>query len=161
MELVDRVDAEDRVIGVVSRAEAVRHGWLHRIAATVCRDPEGRILVYRRAAGLSRFPGHYDVMVGGAVGAGESYPAAAARELAEELGVDVPVRPVVRFLCRGAVGTYWLTVCEAVVTAPVRPDPREIAWHGWVGEPELPGLLRTRPCIADGQEAFARYRAAR
>ncbi|MDP4512012.1 NUDIX domain-containing protein [Nonomuraea turcica] len=43
---------------------------------------------------MSRFPGYYDVMVGGAVGVGvgESYEEAAVRELAEELGVRVPVR---------------------------------------------------------------------
>ncbi|MFI5911733.1 NUDIX domain-containing protein [Dactylosporangium sp. NPDC051541] len=159
-ELVERVDADDRVMAVVPRAEAIRNGWLHRIAATVCRDARGRILVYRRASDLSRYPSMYDVMFGGAVGAGESYRAAAARELAEELGVDAAVRPVVRFLCRGAAGSYWLTVCEAAITGRLRPDPREIAWHGWVRATALPALVRSRPFIADGQAAFARYRAA-
>ncbi|MGP3920884.1 NUDIX domain-containing protein [Nonomuraea sp. 10N515B] len=49
---------------------------------------------------MSRFPGYYDVMVGGAVGVGESYEEAAVRELAEELGVRVPVRFLFKFLCR-------------------------------------------------------------
>lgn len=47
-ELVEQVDDQDRVLGVVERGEAVRSGWLHRVATTVCRRPDGRILVHRR-----------------------------------------------------------------------------------------------------------------
>lgn len=49
-ELVDRVDERDRVVGVAVRAEAVREGWLHRVATIVCRDRQGRILVHRRTS---------------------------------------------------------------------------------------------------------------
>ncbi|KPC90596.1 NTP pyrophosphohydrolase, partial [Streptomyces sp. NRRL F-6602] len=44
-EWVDRVDEHDRVIGVVERGEAVRNGWPHRIAVTVCHRADGRYLV--------------------------------------------------------------------------------------------------------------------
>ncbi len=94
-EFVEHVDEQDRVLAVVSRGDAVRHGWLHRIAVTVYRDRAGRVLVHRRSEGVSRFPGHYEVVAGGAVTAGESYQEAAARELAEELGIRVPVRFIV------------------------------------------------------------------
>ncbi|MFB9447183.1 NUDIX domain-containing protein [Dactylosporangium vinaceum] len=156
-EYVDRVDDRDRVIGAVPRAEALRHGWLHRIAATVCRDPGGRILVYRRPGDAARYPDHHDVMFGGAVGAGESYAGAAARELHEELGVRAAVRPVVRFLCHGVLGSYWLAVHETTLTGPIDPDPREVAWHGWVAVPDLPALVGQRRFIPDGQQAFRRY----
>ncbi len=159
-ERVERVDDQDRVVGVVDRAEAIRHGWLHRVATTVCRDRRERILVYRRAPGLSRFPGHYDVMFGGAVAVGESYATAAARELREELGVDAAVRPVCTFLCRGVISPYWLGVHEAVLAGEVTPDPREISWHGWLTEAELADAVRTWPFIPDGQEAFTRYLTA-
>lgn len=116
-ELVDRVDENDLVIGVVDRAEAIEKGWLHRVATTVCRDPLGRILVHRRPDGASRFPGQYNWLIGGAAEAGESWEQAAARELGEELGVfGVPVRPVFRFLCEGEISPYWLGVHEAVLS---------------------------------------------
>lgn len=101
VELVERVDELDRVVGVVERDEAIRRGWLHRVATTVCRDGAGRVLVHRRADGHPRFPGHYDWLVGGAADVGESWEEAAARELTEELGVRVDVRFVFKFLCRG------------------------------------------------------------
>ncbi|QEV06883.1 hypothetical protein CP972_15600 [Streptomyces prasinus] len=36
------VDEQDRVSGVVERAEAIRQGRLHRLATIVCRDEDGR-----------------------------------------------------------------------------------------------------------------------
>jgi isopentenyldiphosphate isomerase len=70
-ELVERVDEQDRVLGVVDRGEAIAHHWLHRVATIVCRDGEGRFLVHRRPADTSRFPGQYNFMVAGAAEVGE------------------------------------------------------------------------------------------
>ncbi|MBR8641829.1 NUDIX domain-containing protein [Streptomyces tuirus] len=155
-ELVERVDEQDRVLGVVDRDEAIRRGWLHRVATTVCRDPRGRVLVYRRPEHASRFPGHYDWLFGGGVEVGETYQEAAARELAEELGVRVPVRFVFKFLCRGAISPYWLGVHEAVVSEAVVPDPGEVAWCGWLGAQEFQEALRRWTFVPDGLEALRR-----
>lgn len=159
-EFVEHVDDQDRVLGVVDRGAAVRHGWLHRISTSVCRDEDGRFLVYRRAEGLTRFPGYYEVTFGGAVNVGESYHAAAARELAEELGVHVPVRFVLKFLCHGELGSYWLGIHEAVIAGAIDPDSREVAWLGWMTGPELREAVQRHRFIPDGQEAFRRYLAA-
>jgi 8-oxo-dGTP pyrophosphatase MutT (NUDIX family) len=159
IELVERVDERDEVLGVVDRGEAIRRGWLHRIATVVCRDPGGRVLVHRRPDDASRFPGHRNWMLGGATEVGESYEDAAARELAEELGVRVRPRFVFKYLCAGAISPYWLGLHEVVVTEPIRPDPSEIAWHDWLTEAELVDLARRPGFVPDAREAFERYRA--
>ncbi|WP_067510610.1 NUDIX hydrolase [Actinoplanes sp. TFC3] len=159
-ELVERVDDQDRVLGVVRRDEAIRRGWLHRIATTVCRDEQGRFLVHRRGDALVRFPGYHEVTIGGAVAVGESYQQAAARELFEELGIRAVVRPVVTFLCRGELGSYWLGVHDAAVTGTPAPDRSVVAWTGWMTHPELQAAVKNRRFIPDGQEAFRRYLAA-
>ncbi|THA86643.1 NUDIX domain-containing protein [Streptomyces sp. A0592] len=158
-ERVERVDEHDEVLGVVDRGEAIRHGWLHRVATIVCRDTGGRILVHRRPEDASRFPGHLNWMLGGAVGVAESYEDAAARELAEELGVLDRPRFLFKFLCAGAISPYWLGLHEVVVTGPVRPDPSEVARYGWVSEGELDEVVRHRAFVPDAREAFHRYRA--
>jgi isopentenyldiphosphate isomerase len=158
-ELVERVDEQDRVLGVVDRSEAIRHGWLHRVATIVCRDAEGRVLVHRHPQTASRFPGEYNWLVGGAVNVGESYEDAAGRELAEELGVHAPVRFVFKFLCRGAISPYWAGVHEAVIEDEITPDPSEIAWHRWLPEAELTGWLRHWAFVSDSRETFIRYSA--
>ncbi|MGW0149372.1 NUDIX domain-containing protein [Streptomyces sp. NPDC004822] len=157
-ELVERVDAHDRVLGVVSRSEAVRHNWLHRVGVVVCRDARGRFLVHRRAERLSRFPGHHELGVGGAAGVGESYAEAAARELCEELGVRATVRPRFTFLNRSGLSPHWLGVCDAELPPePVVTDPREVAWHGWLTEPELRRALREWTFTPDSRHIFDRY----
>ncbi|MCL2733500.1 MAG: NUDIX domain-containing protein [Actinomycetia bacterium] len=160
-ELVERVDSQDRVLGVVTRRQAVREGWLHRIATTVCRDGRGRILVHRRSEQLSRFPGLYEVMVGGAVDVGESYEQAAGRELAEELGIHGRPRLLFTFINRSGLSPHWLGVHEAVVPGALAPDPDEVAWHGWLTEPELHSALSAWHFTPDSHEAFSRYLAFR
>ncbi|MBB5939237.1 NUDIX hydrolase [Streptomyces zagrosensis] len=156
-ELVEHVDEHDRVLGIVERDKAVREKWLHRIAATICRDCEGRILVLRRAETLSRFPGYYDAMVGGAVDVGESYEEAAVRELAEELGVRVPVRFLFKLLFREGISPIWLGVHEAVVSETPVPDPRETDWYDWLTVAELREVVDEWCFVPGGREALRQY----
>jgi 8-oxo-dGTP pyrophosphatase MutT (NUDIX family) len=158
-ELVERVDETDRVLGVVPRAEAVARGWITRIATTVCRDERGRYLVYRRPDDAPWFPGRYEVSFGGAVQPGEPYPVAAARELAEELGLTVPVQYLFKYLVHGSMGTYWLGVHDALIDAALSPSPLEVAWHDWMTAAELHDAVQRLPFIPDGQGAWRRYRA--
>jgi 8-oxo-dGTP pyrophosphatase MutT (NUDIX family) len=158
-ELVERVDKDDHVLAVVERGEAIRHGWLHRVATSVCRDSDGRILVHRRPNDVSRFPGQYNWLIGGAVDVGETYEAAAAREIAEEIGVRTSARLVFTYLCRGAISPYWLGLHEATITQPITPDTSEIAWHTWLTEAELRDAIRSPTFVPDAQEAFTRYQA--
>jgi len=160
-EVVERVDAQDRVLGPVSRRDAVREGWLHRIAVVVCHDRQGRILVHRRSERVPRFPGHYEVGIGGAVGVGESYEQGATRELGEELGVAAAVRFRFKFLNRSGLSPHWMGVCDAVVPRAVVPNSDEVAWHGWLSESELPRILREWTFTPDTPEILGRYLAGR
>lgn len=157
-EQVERVDEQDEILSVVNRSEAIRRKWLHRIATVVCRDPTGRILVHRRPEDATLFPGHFNWMLGGAVNVAESYEAAAARELTEEIGVRAHPRFVLKFRCEGAISPYWLALHEVVVTGPIRPDPAEITWHAWLTEPEVHALAQDREFVPDAREALDRYR---
>lgn len=130
----------------------------------VCRDEQGRYLIHRRADQLSRFPGHYELGVGGAAAVGESYEQAAAREVSEELGAGATVCLRFTFLNRVGLSPYWLGVCDAVLPEIGDPDPAEVAWHGWLTESELQRNLQQRNLqqwtfTPDSREIFDRYRA--
>lgn len=106
---------------------------------------------------MSRFPGTYNWLVGGAVNVGESYEEAAARELAEELGVSASLQFVFKYLCRGAISPYWLGLHDVVIEGEVVVDPSEIAWHDWLTPQEFLEARQRWSFVEDGVEALRLY----
>ncbi len=86
-ELVEVVDEDGAVIEVVTRA-AVRAGNLrHRCTYVAVVTSDDRLVVHQRADWKDVYPSYWDLCFGGLAGVGESWDAAARRELAEEAGV--------------------------------------------------------------------------
>lgn len=96
-ELFDWIDEENRVIGQVLRKEC--HGnpaLLHRaVHVVICHPETGHLLLQKRSATKDIQPGKWDTAVGGHLDQGESFEAAARREMAEELGLTDPNLPLV------------------------------------------------------------------
>ena len=86
-EMVDVVDDDDRVIATVPRSRMRAEVLQHRAVSIAVFGSDGRLLVHRRADTKDVWPGMWDIAAGGVVAAGESYDEAAARELAEGLGI--------------------------------------------------------------------------
>lgn len=164
-ELLDIVDEQDRVVGRARRGEVYAAGLRHRCAFVLARDDQDRIFVHRRTARKLVFPSLYDMFVGGVVGAGESYDAAALREAEEELGVPglpAPV-PLFKFLYETSEHAWWSSVYEVRCPSEVTPQPEEVAWHAFLTEDELDRRLTEWAWVPDGFEAYRRlldWRAA-
>ncbi len=117
----------------------------------------GRVLVHRRAAHKDVWPGLWDLAVGGVVGSGEDYLAAAERELEEELGVTgTALEPLgeetfaderVRCRCR-----MYATVHDGPVSFP----DGEIAEARWVTPAELADLLAAAEFVPDSLAMLTR-----
>ncbi|TSC77319.1 MAG: NUDIX family hydrolase [Parcubacteria group bacterium Gr01-1014_31] len=91
-EVLDIVDARDVVIGQAEMGEVYRRKLGHRVVHVLVLHPERRaVYLQRRAETKSYLPGYWCTSAGGHVRSGESYAAAAARELREELGLTVPL----------------------------------------------------------------------
>jgi 8-oxo-dGTP pyrophosphatase MutT (NUDIX family) len=162
-EILDVVDADDRVVGQATRADVYARGLTHRVAFVLVRDSGGRIFVHRRTETKMSFPGAYDMFVGGVVGAGETYDEAALREAEEELGVsglDRPT-PLFRFLYRHPAdgSSWWSGVYEVRCDLPVRPQVAEIAWHAWISPAGLDRMLAEHDWTPDGVVAYERLTA--
>ncbi|CAM5566036.1 putative Nudix hydrolase [Streptomyces spiroverticillatus] len=139
-EILDVVDEHDDVVGQAPRGEVYARGLRHRCTFIRVRDAEGRIFVHRRTPTKLVYPSLYDMFVGGVVGAGESYDAAALREAQEELGVSGLPQPefLTKFLYEGADGqSWWSAVYEVRCEVPVDPQVEEVAWHTFLTEEEL------------------------
>jgi isopentenyldiphosphate isomerase len=162
-ELVDVVDEQDRVVGQATRAQAYARRLRHRCAFVLAKDAAGRIFVHQRTAHKLVFPSRYDMFVGGVVGAGESYDAAALREASEELGVSglpEPL-PLFRFRYETAEHAWWSAVYEVRCDQPVQPQPEEVAWHAFLTGDELARRLDEWPWVPDGLAAYRRLLAWR
>lgn len=157
-ELLDIVDEEDRVIARHPRGEATLRRMRHRSVSVQVRDPRGRIFVHRRTPVKLLFPSMFDVVVGGVVGAGETYDEAALREAEEELGVSGLPMPELRlkFLFETPEYSWFLQVYEVVCPLPVQPQVEEVAWYDFLTDEELERRLPEWDVVPDGLECHRR-----
>jgi 8-oxo-dGTP pyrophosphatase MutT (NUDIX family) len=116
------------------RAENLWHGC----ATIIVRSVDGsRVYVHRRTDTKDIFPGLYDCTAGGVIDAGENPDEAAARELREELGVEVPLKKLFISQYVDDRTRYHVWVYEARTDGPFTHQPEEVAWGGWMDLDEL------------------------
>ena len=152
-ELVDVVDADDRVVATVTRRRMRSERLRHRAVFVAVVSSSGEALVQRRAGTKDVWPGRWDVGAGGVVASGESYDDAARRELFEELGIDaVPVALAAdRHERRYADGDVDLVArCYRVVhDGPVRFVDGEVCEVRWLDRTSFEALVATEPFVPD------------
>jgi isopentenyldiphosphate isomerase len=160
-ELVDLIDAEDRVVGRALRRVVRLRNLLHRGVGILCRNQRGEIYVHRRTTTKDVFPGLYDMFVGGVVGPGEEYLEAARREIAEELGIVGP-EPSYLFhhLYLGPHNASRVAVYKVTWDGPIRHQESEVDWGRWMAMAALLEKLDEWQFVPDGLEIFERYLSA-
>lgn len=132
--------------------EAHRDGLRHRIVFILVQDPEGRLLLQKRSDNVAVYPGTWDVSAAGHVDEGETYDAAAQRELQEELGLSgFPLQKIDYYY--GETITDWRhinrfrTVYRTVIPhdTPLHLSAEEVTGVRWVTMLELQQLVATQP----------------
>lgn len=157
-EWVDLVDEDDRVIGRVTRKQMRAQNLLHRVAAVLCFDSNGRLYVHRRTDSKDVYPGLYDMFCAGAVSAGERYDDTALREIGEELGIVGPT-PVFLFKHRygDAHSRSHTAVYRVIWNGPIRHQPSEVAWGAFCSMQEIIENVHGWRFVPDGLELFQRF----
>ena len=93
-ELLDIVDQNDNVIGQKLRSEVYANKLSSfRVVNAFLINKQGKLWIPRRTKDKRIFPLYLDASMGGHVMAGESYEQALARELMEELRIDILTEP--------------------------------------------------------------------
>lgn len=127
---IDAVDDENTPVGQVPRREVFARGTNFRTVHVLVTDDSGNLLLQQLAASRERHPLRWGSSVAGYLYAGEDAPFAARRRMAEELGLDLPLREVgVTGMPDGGV-TKFISVFTAVLEAGVEPRnaaPEQIA----------------------------------
>ncbi|HWE92075.1 MAG TPA: isopentenyl-diphosphate Delta-isomerase [Pseudonocardiaceae bacterium] len=153
--LVELVDDAGDAAGSCSVAEAHEApGRLHRAFSVMLIDPDGRMLLQRRAAVKTRFALRWANSCCGHPAPGQDPLAAARDRMADELGVDVDIelRDIGAFVYQASdaatarVEYEWDHVLVGTVTdLALDPDPAEVAECGWVAPADLKSAMDSDP----------------
>jgi isopentenyldiphosphate isomerase len=159
-ELVDIVDAQDRVIGRATRA-AMRAGRLrHRATYLLLFNRRGELFIHQRTASKDVYPAYWDVAVGGVVGAGESYDEGARRELAEEVGLrDAIPQPLFSFAWEDDGNQVNGRVYRVIDDGPLTLQAEEIQRGEWLPPAAVDERIDRDPFCPDGVAVWRRYGA--
>ena len=126
-----------RLPGWIEREKPIPDGCGIQVVSIWVRNPQGQLLITRRAAAKKSWGGYWE-NPGGAVRFGEEPEAAVRRELEEETGIVLPDGPLSELDC------HWtppLLVYTYTVQLPERPtvrlQPGETEAAEWVTPTQL------------------------
>lgn len=91
-EYLDIVNEQDEVVGKRKREVVYRENFIHRIVIIVIQNDRGELALQLRGKNLSYMPLAWASTACGHVTSGEDYTTAANRELAEEAGIEIPLK---------------------------------------------------------------------
>ncbi len=169
-EVFDVVDEDDEVVGQATRGEVHARGWRHRAIHIFIFNAAGELFLQKRSPWKDRHPNAWDSSAAGHLDAGETYAAAARRELREELGLDAETASRVDLReaanlgpAREAIGWEFVRLFVARAEGPFRPPPEEVAWGGFFPVAIIREWTRGRPQdFAPGfLECWRRWEASR
>ncbi|PZS11844.1 MAG: isopentenyl-diphosphate delta-isomerase [Pseudonocardiales bacterium] len=147
------LDADHRPVGQLPKSQ-VHHAAtpLHLAFSCYVFDGSGAVLMTRRATSKKTWPGVWTNTCCGHPLPGEASADAAARRLAEELGLRLVRSAVVLpdFSYRavapdGLVENEFCPVLVATVDGELRPDPSEVLEYRWASWPDVVTLAEIAP----------------
>lgn len=126
-EVFDIVDIDDKVIGQRTRRECNSNPRLiHRSVFILVYNDNNQVLWQKRSLTKDKSPGLWVTSVSGHVDAGEDYLQTAQRETMEELGVDLPLSFLGKFLFRYPDETEFSAVFQARSNGPFQVNRQEV-----------------------------------
>jgi isopentenyldiphosphate isomerase len=159
-EIFDIVDENDRVIGQAFRS--LCHGnpaLVHRVAHVLVVDAGGCLLLQKRSLSKDVQPGRWDTSVGGHLNPGETYHAAALREMEEELGIRADgLIFLYAYKMRNDFESENVVTYLAGYRGEVRPDPVEIDEVRLFSRGEIEELLGKDFFTPNFEEEWQRFR---
>lgn len=139
------VDREDTPKGAAPRGQVHANNLLHRAVHILVFNPTGEVFLQFRSRAKDRHPLAWDSSAAGHVNAGEDYDQAANRELAEELGINVPLERVAKLNASEPTGYEFIWVYRATHTGGFKLNRSEIEAGRFFPPAVVDGWIKARP----------------
>jgi isopentenyldiphosphate isomerase len=146
-EIFDIVNERDEVVGQAPRREVHARGLWHRAVHVLVYNASGRVFLQKRSMAKDTAAGCWDSSCSGHVDSGESYDAAAQRELQEEIGLRLAHPPArwLRIEARPETSWEFVWVYRLENEGPFELAPAEIERGEWFTPAEVTDLIARAP----------------
>jgi 16S rRNA (adenine1518-N6/adenine1519-N6)-dimethyltransferase len=139
------VDEYDRVIGSAPRGQVHANNLLHRAVHLLIFNSTGEVFLQLRSRRKDRHPLLWDSSAAGHVNAGEEYDQAAARELREELGIQIPLEKIAKLTASQRTDCEFVSLYCGSHDANLRLNPDEIEAGQFFPPSIVDGWIKARP----------------
>ena len=147
-ERFDVVDEQDQVIGRQSRGTVHARNLRHRAIHIFVFNARGELFLQKRSPWKDKHPGKWDSSAAGHLDAGETYAAAAGRELTEELGLaggaEAKLEEIGKLEAQEATGWEFIHVYRTISNGPFHWPAAEIEWGGFFPPPLIEAWIEAR-----------------
>ncbi len=141
-EVLEVFDRQNRRIGQATRGTIHRLGLRHRSVHIFVFDCAGRLYLQLRRENKDQYPRHWDTSAAGHVSPGESYAAAAARELEEELGIQEKLEVLAEVTACPQTDWEHVVLFQCRTAVEPIPNPEEIETGAFFTLEEIDRMLR-------------------
>lgn len=143
-EILDLVNEKDEIIGSMPRSEVYAKNLNNfRVINCFIKNSEGKLWVPRRQANKRLFPNALDVSCGGHVSSGETYEVAFAKEMSEELNINISktTYKILGTMTPKDGASAFMTVYEIESDVVPNYNPDDFISYEWLTPEEVMGKL--------------------
>ncbi|MEA3469768.1 MAG: NUDIX hydrolase YfcD [Thermodesulfobacteriota bacterium] len=150
-EIIQIVDRDNLEVEALPRRIMREQGLIHRACYILVFNEKQELFLQKRTDTKDVYPSCWDVAAGGVVLAGESYEESAARELAEELGVDgVSLTTLFDQYFEKASNRVWGRIFSCTHNGPFQLQKEEVAFGCFMSVAEIFKLSEKEDFTPDG-----------
>ena len=144
-ELFPVVDKRDRILRQAVHSEVHGDNLRHRAVHILIFNERDELYLQQRSRCKDRHPLLWDSSAAGHVMAGEGYDEAAKRELQEELGIDVPLKKILKLSASPKTGQEFIWLYRGQLRDNIRRNRSEIESGAFLTPTILDGWVAARP----------------